>query len=149
AAGRGARDRLVAGAVGGSRAPGPPSGRYIPAVRPQHLSPKRERGNDVPRWRFGLRSVVSNSPNDRQLIAILGASQVMIESPLIQEMMAKRAAQTLHKSIVRFLTRRFGPVPEQVAAAIRSHHDEEELQELLEEAASCPTLEAFQTRLQG
>lgn len=73
----------------------------------------------------------------------------MIESPLIQEMMAKRAAQTLHKSIVRVLTRRFGPVPDQVAAAVRSHYDEEELQELLEEAASCATLEAFQARLQS
>jgi hypothetical protein len=67
----------------------------------------------------------------------------MIESPLIQEMMAKKTAETLHMSILRVLARRFGPVPEEVAAAVRTIYDEAKLAELLDEAASCADLEAI------
>jgi hypothetical protein len=85
--------------------------------------------------------------NNPQLMTILGGSQVMIESPLIQELMAKSAAERSHKDIVRFLARRFGPVPEDVAAAVRTIYDESKLEELVDEAASCPDLEAFRLRL--
>jgi len=73
----------------------------------------------------------------------------MIESPLIQEMMAKSAAQRSHKHILRFLARRFGRVPEEVAAAIRTIYEESKLEALLDEAASCSNLDAFRTKLQG
>jgi hypothetical protein len=71
----------------------------------------------------------------------------MIESPLIQEMMAKNTAQTMHKDIVRVLARRFGSVPEEVAAAVRTIYDESKLEELVDEAASCSDLEGFRARL--
>jgi hypothetical protein len=80
---------------------------------------------------------------------ILGGSKVMIESALLQEMMAKKAAETLHRSILRFLSRRFGTVPEEIAAAVRTIFDQPKLEELLDEAATCPNLNVFWTKLQG
>ena len=71
----------------------------------------------------------------------------MIESPLIQELMAKNTAQTKHEDILQVLSRRFGPVPEKVAAAVRTIFDNSKLRELLDEAASCTDLEAFRTCL--
>jgi hypothetical protein len=71
----------------------------------------------------------------------------VMESPLIQEMMAKKGAQTMHNAIVRFLARRFGSVPEEMAAAVQTIYDESKLEELVDEAASCPDLEAFRVRL--
>ena len=85
--------------------------------------------------------------NDPQLMTILGGSRVMIESPLIQDMMAKNTAQARHKDILQFLTRRFGPVPEGVAAAVRTIYEEPKLDQLVDLAASCATLEAFQQHL--
>jgi predicted transposase YdaD len=87
--------------------------------------------------------------NNPQLMTILGGSQVMIESPLIKEMMAKSAAQALQKSILRFLERRFGPVPEDVAVTVRTIYEENKLDELAEVAAYCPDVQAFRASLQG
>jgi hypothetical protein len=71
----------------------------------------------------------------------------MIELPLIQELMAKNTAHTMHNVIVRVLARRFGSVPEEMAAAVRTIYDESKLEELVEEAASCPDLEGFRALL--
>ena len=85
--------------------------------------------------------------NNPQLMTILGGSQVMIESPLIQELMAKKAAETKHEDILQVLSRRFGPVPDEVAAVVRTIFDNSKLRELLDEAASCTDLEAFRACL--
>jgi len=85
--------------------------------------------------------------NNPQLMTILGGSQVMIESPLIQELMAKNTAQTKHEDILQVLCRRFGRVPEEIAAAVRTIFDNSKLRELLDEAASCADLEAFRACL--
>ena len=71
----------------------------------------------------------------------------MIESPLIQELMAKNTAQTKHEDILQVLCRRFGRVPEEIAAAVRTIFDNSKLRELLDEAASCADLEAFRACL--
>ncbi len=63
----------------------------------------------------------------------------MIESPLIQELVAERA----HKDILRFLAGRFGPVPHEIAATVQSIQDETKLDELVDWASRCPTLEQF------
>jgi hypothetical protein len=73
----------------------------------------------------------------------------MIESPLIKEITAKSAAQALQKSILRFLERRFGPVPEDVAVTVRTIYEENKLDELAEVAAYCPDVQAFRASLQG
>jgi hypothetical protein len=81
--------------------------------------------------------------NDPQVLSLLGGSQIMIESPLIQELMAQR----MHKDILRVLAARFGPVPPEIVAALQAIVDETKLDALVEWAATCPDLEAFRTRL--
>jgi hypothetical protein len=71
----------------------------------------------------------------------------MIESPLLQEMLAKNTAQTMQKIILRVLIRRFGLVPADVVAAVRTIYDEPNLDELLGTAAVCANLEGFQQHL--
>jgi hypothetical protein len=80
-------------------------------------------------------------------MTLLGGSQVMIESPLIQEMMAKKAAQTMHNAIVAVLEERFGTVPEDVVAALSLVLDEDYLRRLLKEATRCGDLAAFRAAL--
>jgi hypothetical protein len=67
----------------------------------------------------------------------------MIESPLIQELMAKR----MHKAILTALAAHFEEVPEEIALALRAVQDDDRLNELVAWAVRCPDIEAFQTRL--
>jgi hypothetical protein len=83
--------------------------------------------------------------NDPQLLTIFGGSQAMIESPLIQEMMAQRS----HKAILAFLEVRFKTVPTEIARKLESIVDEQKLDDLARFAAECPDLEAFRLRLQS
>jgi hypothetical protein len=71
----------------------------------------------------------------------------MIESPLIQEMMAKNTAQTMHNAIVAVLEARFGSVPEDVVAALSLVLGEDHLRRLVKQAARCGDLEAFRAVL--
>jgi hypothetical protein len=85
--------------------------------------------------------------NDPQLLSLLGGSRVMIESPLIQELLDKRTVETLQKSIGKVLARRFGPVPEDVQAALHVVQEEEKLEELVFQAGHCPDLHTFRALL--
>jgi hypothetical protein len=67
----------------------------------------------------------------------------MIESPLIQELMAKR----VHKAIHRVLRARFGDVPPEITSALQTVLEDDQLDELVDWAARCPDLEAFGSRL--
>ena len=81
--------------------------------------------------------------NEVGLLALLGGSQVMIESPLIQELMASR----MHKAILRVLTDKFGKVPAEVEQNLRAIVDEDRLDQLNSWAAQCPDLAAFAAHL--
>ena len=81
--------------------------------------------------------------NDRGLLSIFGGRRAMIESPLIQELMAERS----HKHILRFLTDRFGPVPQDIRDSLQMIQDEARLDDLVVWADRCPDLEAFCTRV--
>src|SRR5262245_776084 len=93
--------------------------------------------------------------NDPGLIAIIGGRKTMIESPYLQEIVQERLQEVLqerlaersHKHILRTLTRRFGPVPEDVSAELRVVQDESRLDDLLDWAHACPDLDAFRARL--
>ena len=61
------------------------------------------------------------------------------EFPAIQEILL----ETRHKFILRVLQVRFGPVPPEVAAAVRAIQDDSKLDSLIDLTAICPTLEAF------
>jgi hypothetical protein len=87
--------------------------------------------------------------NDPALLALFGGRRIMIESPLIQEIVAEAQAKAKHESILTFLRARFGRVPRKLAAALRRIQDQRQLTELVALAARCPDLEAFQARLQS
>lgn len=81
--------------------------------------------------------------NKADLLAFFGGNPPMIESPLIDELMAWR----MHKAILRVLTDRFGQVPIEVEQALRLVQDEARLDSLISWAATCPDIPAFAERL--
>ena len=81
--------------------------------------------------------------NDARLLALLGGKEAMIESPVLQELLAER----MHQVLLRILEVRFGLVPPDVEAALRAVMDDDRLQELVAVAASCPDLETFRQQL--
>jgi hypothetical protein len=83
--------------------------------------------------------------NDPRLLGILGGRDVMIESPLIQEIVA----ETKHEAILTFLRARFGSVPEPVVSALRSIQDVHRLDELVDLAGRCPDLESFSDQVRS
>ncbi len=81
--------------------------------------------------------------NDLQLLSIFGGSRIMIESPLIQELMAENG----QKYILTVLETRFGTVPEELAVELRGVMDEQKLRELTRLAVKCSDLAAFRAKL--
>ncbi len=79
------------------------------------------------------------------LLPILGGREVMIESPLIQELVAENT----QRSILVFLETRFGEVPHEIAERIQSITDQDRLTELVRKAASCADLEEFQKDMEN
>ena len=67
----------------------------------------------------------------------------MIESPVLQELIA----EARQRDILRFLGARFGAVPQEVTAALQLVQNEAKLDDLVEWASRCPSLESFRTRL--
>jgi hypothetical protein len=85
--------------------------------------------------------------NDPGLLSLLGGSRMIIESPLIQELMAQTRQETTQRDVVGVLEARFGAVPPEVVAELRTVRDEQKLNELNRFAALCPDLDAFRARL--
>ena len=69
----------------------------------------------------------------------------MIESPLIREITAERS----HKHILRALRTRFGPLPSELEAEVKSIFDETVLDTAIELAVSSPDLERFGAELRA
>jgi hypothetical protein len=67
----------------------------------------------------------------------------MIESPLLQKMMAG----AWHRSILDLLKDRFGTTPREIMKPLRAVLDEKKLRKLNLLAAKCPDLEAFHEAL--
>ncbi len=81
--------------------------------------------------------------NNLDLLTILGGSKVMLESPLIQNLLAEK----VHQDIVMFLEARFGDVPRDLVEEIESVVDEKQLKGLVPLAGSCPDLDAFRSAM--
>jgi hypothetical protein len=77
------------------------------------------------------------------LLALFGGQRTMIESPLLQRMIA----ENLHEAIQEFLKGRFGTVPRDVTRLLCEILDERRLKKLAGVAAKCPDLEAFREAL--
>jgi hypothetical protein len=85
--------------------------------------------------------------NDPELLKILGGKRVMIESPLIKEIVAENTQKARQEDILEVLQARFGEVPKDVAERLRSIRAQKKLKALVKHAAQCPDLEAFWRRL--
>ena len=81
--------------------------------------------------------------NDPKILEILGGKEIMIESPLIQEIVQ----ETIQKNILRVLRARFRSVPEELESELQQVRNDETLSTLLDEAATCPDLDSFRTQL--
>jgi hypothetical protein len=82
---------------------------------------------------------------DRSLSELLGGTQAMIESPLIQEIEAKRT----QRDILKVLKTRFKKVPEDIVAGLGKVLEEKDLDDLLGVAAICKGLAEFRRRWQA
>lgn len=73
----------------------------------------------------------------------------MIESPLIQEIVAELVAEWQHEMIEAILASRFTVVPPEVSLELRAIEDADKLKELGVAAARCVDLAEFRARLSG
>jgi hypothetical protein len=80
---------------------------------------------------------------DPELLTLLGGKQAMIESPVLQKIIA----ETTHEYILDLLKDRFGTVPRDVIRHLRQITDEQKLRRLLLLASKCPDLAAFREAL--
>jgi hypothetical protein len=78
-----------------------------------------------------------------ELVNLLGGQQAMIESPLLQKMLAER----IHDLILDALKDRFNTVPRDVTRHLRDILDEKKLRELNRFANKCPDMQAFREAL--
>jgi hypothetical protein len=82
-----------------------------------------------------------------ELLNILGERKVMIESPLIQEIVAESERTGQMKSILHVLQGKFGPLGPEIAAGLAQVKDEEKLLDLGLSAATCTSLQGFEDAL--
>ena len=82
---------------------------------------------------------------DPNLLSILGGKAVMIESPLIREIVGERG----QKYILSALPTRFGAVPPEVESEVKSILDETVLDAAHKLAVSCSNLEQFGAQLRA
>jgi hypothetical protein len=83
-----------------------------------------------------------------ELLNVLGGSQVMHESPLIQELIEETSRETKREAILGFLRARFGAVSEEVVTGLHAIRKASQLDPLVAQAGACLTLEGFQKALQ-
>jgi hypothetical protein len=80
-------------------------------------------------------------------LEILGGSKVMIESPLIQEIVAESARAERVKTLVDILEDRFGSVTPTITAGLDQVKEGEKLRRLTTQAGTCKSLQAFENAL--
>jgi hypothetical protein len=89
--------------------------------------------------------------NDPSVFAILGGKKIMIESPLIDEIVSEALSEAEPKirqdSILEVLRARFDAVPSELEDRIRSVLDRDALTQLTRSAAACKDLESFRNSL--
>jgi predicted transposase YdaD len=78
---------------------------------------------------------------------ILGGRKMMIESPLLQEIVAESARAERVKAITTFLQGRFKAMTPTITAGLEQVKEEEKLHRLTLKAATCKSLQAFENAL--
>ncbi len=72
---------------------------------------------------------------------------MLAESPLYQQWMAEMKCETRQEAIVTVLGARFGAIPEEVTAHVRSVTDLAKLERAIKHAARCTGFDDFRKRL--
>jgi hypothetical protein len=89
--------------------------------------------------------------DDAALYAIFGGKEAMIESPMLNELVAeqvaKKLAEKLQKAVLGLLEKRFGSVPLDLVPRIKGVTNADQLSQLIDRAALCPDLETFRQDL--
>jgi hypothetical protein len=90
--------------------------------------------------------------NNPQLLSLLGEHAMGLQelfdaSPFIQGIKAEAARNNTRKLILHTLEKRLGPVPEDLAAHLRTIDDEIKLDRLHDAAIECASLEVFRAAL--
>jgi hypothetical protein len=86
---------------------------------------------------------------DPNLLSILGRKTVMIDSLVRSLLIREIVAESGHKHILKVLATRFGPMPPELEAEVKSILDETVLDAAVELAAACPDLEHFVAELRA
>jgi hypothetical protein len=82
-----------------------------------------------------------------ELLDILGGSNLMIESPWLQEIADKSDRKARVETILRYLTIRFGAVTTSITAELTQVKELDGLLRLTDRSAECVSLEAFEQQL--
>jgi len=80
-------------------------------------------------------------------LEILGGSKAMIESPVLRRIVEESERKGLVKAILRFLETRFGSLTPMIMAGLEQVKEEKKLVRLVDQAASCASLNAFEDAL--
>ncbi len=89
-------------------------------------------------------ALVYNVP---KLFQILGGRKAMIESPLLQELIAERTRDTMIEDLMTVLVARFGSKARAVETEIKAIGDEARLKDLIKQAVTARTLSSFRKQL--
>jgi hypothetical protein len=81
------------------------------------------------------------------LRAMFGGKEKMIESPLLQELIAEQRAEARHEDILAVLEARFGPFPAAIGSSLAAITDETRLRDLVRQTGLSPDLDAFRRAL--
>ncbi len=85
--------------------------------------------------------------DERYLSTIFAGARAVIESPLMGRIKKIIANEATVANIIRFVTKRFGEMPADLAAQLEQVTDEHRLEELIDLAATSPNLADFRAKL--
>ncbi len=71
----------------------------------------------------------------------------MIESPILDELIAKMTAKAMHRLLFGVLEKKYGPIPSEIKAYLGGITDDKRLEQINEFAALCPNLDDFRQKL--
>ena len=97
---------------------------------------------------LGVTQILAGLRFDEQMLEkLFRVEGRMIESPVLEKWFRQREIAAYHRAILEGLEVRFGPVPEDVSAAVRVITDEERVAEVRRASYVCTSLDDFRARL--
>lgn len=78
---------------------------------------------------------------------LFGEEQAMIDSPILNDLIARKETERSHRMILALLEDRLGPIPNEVVQRLQRVTEEDRLTELVKVAGRCPDVETFAQQL--